>query len=57
MEAIAGDADRAVSLLTEALQSGLIGWAWVHASALADLGQLRDDTRIAQLLSSAPPLP
>jgi len=52
--AIEGDADRAISLLTEATGNGVDGWAWVHTSAWRDFAPLRGDPRFQRLVSAAP---
>ena len=50
VEAILGDADRALDLAAQAFQRGTGGFPWMHASGHHDFVVLRSDTRIARLL-------
>ena len=48
---ILGDPDRAVALLTEALQRGVSEFQWAHADWAFDFQRVSGDPRIRRLLS------
>lgn len=50
VEAILGDADRALDLVAQAFDHGTGGFPWMHASGHHDFVVLRRDARIARLL-------
>ncbi len=53
LEAVIGDPDRAVDYFSEALEQGVGGFSWLHASAFGDLWTLEDYPRFRQLLARA----
>ena len=53
LSAIGGDPARAVSLLGVALDQGLEGLAWLHASAWPDLELMRSDPRFEAVVSGS----
>jgi tRNA A-37 threonylcarbamoyl transferase component Bud32/tetratricopeptide (TPR) repeat protein/TolB-like protein len=56
--AAGGDADRALSLLTEGLRRGISGRPWLHATSLPDLGRFAMDPRYVGALGRVlPPTP
>lgn len=55
VEAAGGDADRALSLLTEGLRHGISGLPWLHATSLPDLGRFAADPRYVAALGSVRP--
>lgn len=58
LEAAGGEADRALSLLTEGLRRGISGRPWLHATSLPDLGRFAPDPRyVAALGRVVPPAP
>ncbi|MFW6089563.1 MAG: protein kinase domain-containing protein, partial [Gemmatimonadota bacterium] len=58
VEAAAGNADRALSLLTEGLRRGISGRPWLHATSLPDLGRFATDARYVRALGNVrPPSP
>ena len=58
LEAAGGNADRALSLLTEGLRRGISGRPWLHATSLPDLGCFALDPRYAAALGRiTPPTP
>jgi tetratricopeptide (TPR) repeat protein/TolB-like protein len=50
LEAISGDPEVAISLLSEALGQGVDGWSWLHATAHADWAQLEGNPRFQRLM-------
>ena len=52
LESIIGDPDRAIDFFSEALNQGVGGFPWLHASAQHDLWAL-DSPRLRQLLAQA----
>jgi hypothetical protein len=48
--AILGEADRAISLLAEALGQGVEGWVWVHTGAWQDFSGMRKDSRFHRVM-------
>ncbi len=50
LEAIAGDPEVAISLLSEALGQGVDGWSWLHASAYADWSRVKDNARFQRII-------
>lgn len=55
IEAAGGDAERALSLLSEGVRRGISGRAWLHATSLPDLGRLGEDPRYAAALGRVVP--
>jgi len=55
IEAAGGDADRALSLLTEGLRRGISGRPWLHATSLPDLGRFATDARYVRALGRVRP--
>lgn len=51
IEAVVGTEAQAISLFSEALEEGVDGFPWLHASAFRDLWALRDHPQFAQLLA------
>lgn len=51
--AIAGDDDRALTLLAAALGQGVEGWVWVHTGAWRDFAALRGDERLRRIMEPA----
>jgi hypothetical protein len=55
VEAVAGETERSLALLTEGLRRGIDGLPWLHASTLPDLGRLAEDPRYADVFGRAVP--
>jgi tetratricopeptide (TPR) repeat protein len=50
LEAISGDPEVAISLLSEALAQGVDGWSWLHATAHVDWSRLADNPRFQRII-------
>lgn len=53
IEAILGERDRAVSLLSDALDQGIDSFPWLHAAGFQDLALLAGDPRFDRLMEDA----
>jgi hypothetical protein len=49
--AIQGDADRAISLFSEALRQGMDGFPWLHSAAYHDVSLIRDHPGYRRLMT------